>query len=80
VDDAALGDEALALARRLARLPAHAALEARRAFDAAESNSLPAQLAYEADRQRELIDRPEFAEGVRAFMEKRDPSFPARKA
>lgn len=78
VEDAALPDEALGLARRLARLPAGAALEARRAFDAAASNSLPAQLAYEAQRQRELIDRREFTEGVRAFMEKREASFPAR--
>ncbi len=78
VDDAALADEALAMARRLARLPALAALEARRAFDAAASNGLAAQLAYEAQRQHELIDRPEFAEGVRAFMEKREASFPSR--
>lgn len=80
VDDAALGDESLALARRLARLPAHAAMEARRGFEAAASNPLADQLRYEAQRQRELIDRPEFAEGVRAFMEKREPLFPARSA
>jgi 2-(1,2-epoxy-1,2-dihydrophenyl)acetyl-CoA isomerase len=80
VDDAALGDESLALARRLARLPAHGVTEARRAFDAAATNPLAAQLGYEAERQRELIDKPEFAEGVRAFMEKREPLFPAREA
>jgi 2-(1,2-epoxy-1,2-dihydrophenyl)acetyl-CoA isomerase len=75
VDDAALLDETLALARRLARLPAHAALEARQAFDAARRHTLAEQLAYEAQRQRELIDRPAFAEGVRAFAEKREPDF-----
>ncbi|WP_144006536.1 enoyl-CoA hydratase/isomerase family protein [Pelomonas sp. KK5] len=74
-DDAVLMDEALKLARRLARLPAHAALEARRAFDAARRHTLAEQLAYEAQRQRELIDRPEFAEGVKAFGEKREPDF-----
>lgn len=78
VDDAALADESLSVARRLARLPAHAALEARRVFDSAASNTLPAQLQHEADRQRELIDLPEFAVGVRAFMEKREPVFPPR--
>ena len=74
-DDAVLQEQALALAGRLARLPAHAALEARQAFDAARQHTLPEQLAYEAQRQRELIDRPEFAEGVRAFIQKREPDF-----
>jgi 2-(1,2-epoxy-1,2-dihydrophenyl)acetyl-CoA isomerase len=75
VADAALRDEALALAQRLARLPAGAALEARQAFDAARRHSLPEQLDYEAARQRELIDAPAFGEGVRAFIEKREPDF-----
>jgi 2-(1,2-epoxy-1,2-dihydrophenyl)acetyl-CoA isomerase len=74
-DEAALHDEALALARRLARLPAHAALETRRAFDAARRHTLAEQLAFEAQRQHELIDRPTFGEGVRAFVEKREPDF-----
>lgn len=78
VDDAELRTEALALARRLAALPAHAALETRRADRAAGGSSLAAQLAYEAARQRELIDRDSFAEGVRAFAERRDPVFPGR--
>lgn len=78
VDDDALRDESMKLARRLATLPSHAALEARRAVEAALVNPLPAQLVYEAARQRELIDRDTFAEGVRAFNERRDPVFPGR--
>lgn len=78
VDDAALETEALALATRLASLPAHAALETRRIFDHAGSHDLLDQLRYEAGRQRELIDRADFAEGVRAFLDKRDPRFPPR--
>jgi 2-(1,2-epoxy-1,2-dihydrophenyl)acetyl-CoA isomerase len=78
VDDAALRTQALAVAHRLAALPAHAALEARRAFDVAGTNTLPAQLSYEAERQRELLDLPSFAEGVAAFTEKREPRFPGR--
>ena len=78
VDDAALREQALALAQRLAKLPVHAALESRRAYDAAAANTLEAQLAYEAERQRELLDRPSFAEGVSAFLEKREPTFPGR--
>jgi 2-(1,2-epoxy-1,2-dihydrophenyl)acetyl-CoA isomerase len=78
VDDAELMPLALATARKLATLPAHAALETRRAYDAAATNSLAEQLAYEAERQRELIDRPEFAEGVAAFLAKRAPNFAPR--
>lgn len=78
VDDTALRDESMKLARRLAALPGHAALEVRRVCEAALVNDLAAQLAYEAKRQRELIDRETFAEGVRAFSERRDPVFPGR--
>jgi len=78
VDDAALQDEALAIARRLAQLPAHAALETRRAYDAAASHTLDQQMHYEAERQRELLDKPEMKEGVSAFLEKRTPTFAPR--
>ncbi|HYP71114.1 MAG TPA: enoyl-CoA hydratase-related protein [Variovorax sp.] len=70
--------EANKMAQRLARLPAHAVLEARRAFEASARHTLPEQLHYESERQRELIDRPTFAEGVAAFLQKRAPSFPGR--
>ena len=79
VPDAALRDEALVLARRLATLPVGAVVEARRAFEASENNDLAQQLEYERSRQRELIDRPAFREGVRAFLEKREPDFRARE-
>jgi 2-(1,2-epoxy-1,2-dihydrophenyl)acetyl-CoA isomerase len=78
VDDTALMPDAMALAHRLARLPAHAALETRRVYDAAAVNTLAQQLHYEAERQRELLDRPAFAEGVQAFLDKRPPVFPPR--
>lgn len=78
VDDAVLMTQALAVAQKLARLPSHAVVEARLAFDAAERNTLAQQLAYEAGRQRELVGSPAFAEGVKAFIEKREPLFPGR--
>jgi 2-(1,2-epoxy-1,2-dihydrophenyl)acetyl-CoA isomerase len=78
VEDEALFEHCLGLARRLAAGPAHAAAEARALFDAAVAQPLPAQLALEAERQRELIDGPAFAEGVRAFAERRDPVFTPR--
>lgn len=75
VDDAELRTQALSVAHRLARLPVHAAKEIRAAYDSAASQPLAGQLRYEAERQRDLLDRPEFAEGVKAFMEKREPVF-----
>jgi 2-(1,2-epoxy-1,2-dihydrophenyl)acetyl-CoA isomerase len=78
VDDAALGEQALALAQRLARLPAHAAREIRSVYEHAAQHSLNEQMRHEAERQRELIDRPEFAEGVQAFLAKREPEFAPR--
>ncbi|MDP9901067.1 enoyl-CoA hydratase-related protein [Variovorax ginsengisoli] len=75
VDDTVLRQESVAIAQRLARLPAHAATEIRNAYESAGSVGLEAQLHYEAERQRELIDRPAFAEGVKAFGEKREPVF-----
>ncbi len=78
VDDAQLQAQALATAQRLVALPAHAATEIRQVFDHAARQDLSAQLRHEAERQRELIDRPEFREGVKAFLEKREPKFPGR--
>jgi 2-(1,2-epoxy-1,2-dihydrophenyl)acetyl-CoA isomerase len=80
VEDDLLLLEAQQLAQRLARLPAHAVIEARRAFEASARHTLPEQLHYESERQRELLNRPSFAEGVAAFLQKRPPEFPGRQA
>lgn len=78
VDDDLLLLEAQKIAQRLARLPAHAVAEARQAFAASAQHTLADQLHYESERQRELLERPEFAEGVAAFLQKRQPNFPGR--
>ena len=78
IDDNLLLLEAQKIAQRLARLPAHAVIEARKAFEASERHTLPDQLHYESERQRELIEQPSFAEGVMAFLQKRAPVFPKR--
>jgi 2-(1,2-epoxy-1,2-dihydrophenyl)acetyl-CoA isomerase len=78
IDDDLLLLEAQQLAQRLARLPAHAVIEARRALEASARHTLQEQLHYESERQRELLNRPEFAEGVAAFLQKRAPAFPGR--
>ena len=80
VEDDLLLLEAQQLAQRLARLPAHAVIEARRAFEASARHTLREQLHYESERQRELLNRPSFAEGVAAFLQKRAPEFPGRQA
>jgi len=78
VDDDALAAEVSGIVRRLAALPAHAVRELRALQAHAESADLDAQLDYERDRQHALIDQPEFAEGVRAFLERRAPVFGGR--
>jgi 2-(1,2-epoxy-1,2-dihydrophenyl)acetyl-CoA isomerase len=78
VDDAALAQEARALATRLAAMPAHAVVEARALFAASERNNLAQQLALERERQAQLIDGESFAEGMRAFIERRPPVFRGR--
>jgi 2-(1,2-epoxy-1,2-dihydrophenyl)acetyl-CoA isomerase len=76
VDDDALAAEAARLTERLARLPAHAAIETRAIFDQSLKNDLQQQLDYERARQHALIDGAAFSEGVLAFLEKRPPVFP----
>jgi 2-(1,2-epoxy-1,2-dihydrophenyl)acetyl-CoA isomerase len=78
VDDEQLPADAMSLARQLAELPAHAIGEARALLDAAERNTLAGQLDLERRRQAELIDGESFAEGMRAFAERRKPKFRGR--
>lgn len=76
VNDAkALAETTAGVAAQLACLPASAVLEVRAMFDASESNPLTAQLADERERQVRLAAGADFAEGLRAFKEKRRPDF-----
>jgi len=61
--------------KRLSHGPTRAFPKARHAFGKALKNSLPEQLEYEAEIQRELCNSPEFKEGVQAFVEGREPDF-----
>ena len=74
-DDEALMDEAVALATALANGPTHAYALAKKAIQAASSNSLDAQLDVERTLQREAGLSDEYREGVTAFREKRRPNY-----
>lgn len=75
VDDAALLDEARALAARLAAGPTRGLGLTKRAIQAAAGNSLDAQLDLERDLQREAGRTADYAEGVAAFLDKRKAEF-----
>jgi 2-(1,2-epoxy-1,2-dihydrophenyl)acetyl-CoA isomerase len=73
VDDAALLPEAESLAAHLATQPTDALVAMKRMFAASATNSLDAQLDLEQELQATAGRSADYAEGVRAFMEKRAP-------
>jgi 2-(1,2-epoxy-1,2-dihydrophenyl)acetyl-CoA isomerase len=79
VDDDKLADEAHALVARLAEGATVGYALIKRALDASEANSLDTQLDLERDLQQEAAETPDYAEGVRAFVEKRAPKFTGRR-
>jgi 2-(1,2-epoxy-1,2-dihydrophenyl)acetyl-CoA isomerase len=78
VDDAALQQEAEKLARHLAQQPTEALAAMKRLFAASATNTLDAQLDLERDLQGSAGRSADYAEGVRAFREKRAPVFRGR--
>ena len=80
VDDADLRAEAEALTAHLATQPTQGLAMIKQALNASPANTLDAQLDLERDLQQNAGRTPDYAEGVRAFMEKRAPKFSGRPA
>jgi 2-(1,2-epoxy-1,2-dihydrophenyl)acetyl-CoA isomerase len=78
VDDAALLPEAEKLTAHLATQPTPALAAMKRLFAASAVNTLDAQLDLEQALQEQAGRSADYAEGVRSFMEKRQPVFGGR--
>jgi 2-(1,2-epoxy-1,2-dihydrophenyl)acetyl-CoA isomerase len=74
-DAATLIDDAFACAKHLATLPTRGLGLTKRAFNRSLGVDLSEQLKYEEDVQREAGRTSDYAEGVKAFIEKRKPVF-----
>ena len=72
-------DSALNLAKKIADGPIAGLKAVVKAHDHALSTTLDKQLDYERDTQEVFLDREEFKEGVKAFIEKRKPDFKSIK-
>jgi len=76
--DDAFAREVDALAERLARGPTRSYAASKRALNASVYGRLDEQLELEAAIQEEMAASEDFAEGVRAFLEKRPAQFRGR--
>jgi 2-(1,2-epoxy-1,2-dihydrophenyl)acetyl-CoA isomerase len=78
VDDAALQDQTMALAQRLAAMPVKALAATRRTIDESIMLDYASALSLEARVQNEMGAQADFREGVAAFLEKRAARFSDR--
>lgn len=79
VEDEVLMHEATRICEHFAMAPTQGLALIKRALNESATNTLDAQLDLERDFQRAASLTPDYAEGVRAFMEKRKANFTGRK-
>jgi len=79
VDDLELMEEAHKLCVHFAGAPTVGLALIKRVLDESWGNDLDTQLDLERETQREASLTPDYAEGVRAFLEKRPPVFTGRR-
>jgi 2-(1,2-epoxy-1,2-dihydrophenyl)acetyl-CoA isomerase len=75
VEDAALNDQTMALAGKLAAMPTKALAATRRTIDEAIMFDYSSALSLEARVQNDMGAQSDFREGVAAFLEKRSATF-----
>ena len=75
VDNEALMETALGLARQMATQPTRGFAFTKQAFAASAANSLDQQLDLERDLMRAAGRTHDYQEGVKAFLEKRQPDY-----
>jgi 2-(1,2-epoxy-1,2-dihydrophenyl)acetyl-CoA isomerase len=78
VTDDRLGEQAAALAARLAAGPTRSYAGAKRELNNWLYSRMPEQLELEAQLQREMASSEDFLEGAMAFVQKRQPRFAGR--
>jgi 2-(1,2-epoxy-1,2-dihydrophenyl)acetyl-CoA isomerase len=71
-------DTATALSRQLATMPTRGLALTKQLINASLSNDLQSQLSLEEEMQRRAGRTTDFREGVRAFLEKRKPTYTGR--